>query len=580
MAHSHLFHPVVLACLGAYALTSTSVLAQQRPDSGTTQQQADRPKLVLPELGAPNVTTTVVKRAFVGGDIKVVPSGFRFIGNTLVPDAELQATVAGLIGKEIDFNGLADAAASLRQVYASKGYVLTDVYFPEQQFNAAGGIVEFTVIEARMGTVTVNVAAGSGVSQAFATALAQTYLVPGVPLSQYMLDKPVLLLRDMAGTDAEATVVPGTNPGEANVEILVTPRGARFEPYVSVDNMGARSSGEYRFAAGVTINAPFGMGDRFVARVQAADQSGNPLYRLSYGLALGSFGTKVTASYTENEYVLGKQFATLLASGSAKVTALSAVHPLVRGRFTNLFVTGILEHKKLADDVAFFIPAVRSQKRVVIGRVGVLGNHSDLTLGGGSTSFSATASAGRLRLDATSSDSDAGVNGAHTAGGFSKVNIELQRVQYLSLRSSVLLNVTGQLASKNLTSAEKLNLGGPNGVRGYPIGEGVGDEGVLASLEYRYQTNFKLAGEALSVTAFYDVGSIRRDRVRNDTTLKGSLGNANSLTLDSVGLGVLLGREGNYLLTGALATRVGGPLPKTGDPDSRARLWFLLQKWF
>ena len=554
-------------------------MAQQRPDSGTTQQQPDRQIQILPELGAPTVKAMQVKRAFAGADIKVTPSAFVFTGNTLVPDAQLQAVVAGLVGKPTDFNGLADAAASLRQLYTSKGYVLTDVYLPEQQFNAAGGVVEFAVIEARLGTVTVKVADGSGVSQAFATALARNYLVTGAPLSQYVLDRPVLLLRDMVGTDAEATVVPGANPGDANVEIQVLPRGVRFEPYVSIDNLGPRSSGEYRLAVGVAVNAPLGIGDVLVARVQAADRSGNPLYRLSYGLALGPFGTKATASYTESEYSLGNQFASLDASGKAKVAALSVVHPLVRGRFTNLFAIGSVESKELTDDIGIFNPKVHSEKRISMGRIGLLGNYSDQTLAGSTTSFSMTFSAGRLRLDASSLALDDNVNGARTEGGFQKLNVELQRVQYLSQRSSVLLNLTGQYASKNLTSAEKMNLGGPNGVRGYPIGEGVGDVGVLASFEYRYQTDFKLGGEALSLTTFYDYGSIRRDRVRNDNTLQGTL-TANSLTLDSVGVGVLLGREGSYLFTAALATRVGGPLPTTGDPDSRARLWFLLQKWF
>ena len=554
-------------------------MAQQRPDSGTTQQQPDRQIQILPELGAPTVKAMQVKRAFAGADIKVTPSAFVFTGNTLVPDAQLQAVVAGLVGKPTDFNGLADAAASLRQLYTSKGYVLTDVYLPEQQFNAAGGVVEFAVIEARLGTVTVKVADGSGVSQAFATALARNYLVTGAPLSQYVLDRPILLLRDMVGTDAEATVVPGANPGDANVEIQVLPRGVRFEPYVSIDNLGPRSSGEYRLAVGVAVNAPLGIGDVLMARVQAADRSGNPLYRLSYGLALGPFGTKATASYTESEYSLGNQFASLDASGKAKVAALSVVHPLVRGRFTNLFAIGSVESKDLTDDIGIFNPKVHSEKRISMGRIGLLGNYSDQTLAGSTTSFSMTFSAGRLRLDASSLALDDNVNGARTEGGFQKLNVELQRVQYLSQRSSVLLNLTGQYASKNLTSAEKMNLGGPNGVRGYPIGEGVGDVGVLASFEYRYQTDFKLGGEALSLTTFYDYGSIRRDRVRNDNTLQGTL-TANSLTLDSVGVGVLLGREGSYLFTAALATRVGGPLPTTGDPDSRARLWFLLQKWF
>lgn len=586
MAHSHLFDPLTLACLTAFVLAPSAVQAQQPPNSGTSQQQPERQIQTLPGPVEPTVTTVktpVVKRALVGSGVLVTPSGFRFTGNTLLSDAELQAVVAPLIGKPVDFEGLADAADALRRVYTAKGYVLTDVYFPEQSFSSAGGVVEFAVIEARLGTASVKVASGSGVSQAYASALVANYLRSGAMLSQTQLDQPVLLLRDMAGSDAQATVVPGARPGEANVEIVVTPHGRRFEPFVSADNTGARSAGEYRFAAGVTVFAPLGIGDVLTARVQAADSSGNSLYRLSYGAALGPYATKVTASYTESAYALGAQFANLDASGKAQVAALAAVQPMLRSRFLNLFGSASLEFKTLGDNVGQFGPT--SEKRVAMARLGVLGNQSDRSAGffaGGTTSFAATASAGHLRLDAQTAVTDVGTPasfGPRTAGDFYKFNVELQRVQYLSERSSVLLGFIGQTASKNLTSAEKFSLGGPQGVRGYPVGEGVGDEGVLVSLEYRYLSAVRLAGEALSLTAFYDHGSIRRDHVRDATTLNQAT-LANTLNLDSAGVGLLLGNEGNFVVTAALATRLGGPLPSTGDPDSRARLWLLMQKWF
>ena len=586
-----------LPCLAFFALVSPTAWAQQAPDSGTTQQQPERQIQTLPAPVAPSLTTAPLRRLGRGGsggsrDVQVTPAGFRFTGNMLVSDAELQAVVAPLIGKPVDFDGLDDAADALRRVYTARGFVLTDVYLPEQQFSSAGGVVEFAVIEARLGTASVRVGSGSGVSQAYADALVQQALVPGAALSQALLDKPVLLLRDMAGSDAQAAVVPGTRAGEANVEILVTPRGPRFEPYVSADNMGALSAGEYRFAAGVTVFAPLGLGDVLTARVQSADRSGNSLYRLSYSAALGRYGSKFSASYTESAYALGAQFAHLQASGKARVSALAAVQPLIRSRFMNLFASVSLESKGLSDNIGQF--ASISAKRVSMGRFGVLGNASDGAdradaaerplgfLGAGTTSFAATVSAGHLRLDAQSALGDVGTPasyGPRTAGEFYKFNVELQRVQYLSGRSSVVLGVIGQLASKNLTSAEKISLGGPQGVRSYPIGEGVGDDGVLVALEYRYLTAARLAGEALSVTAFVDHGSIRRDHVRNATTLNlPTL--ANSLRLNSAGLGLLLGREGNFVLSAALAKRLGGPPPTTGDPDSATRLWVLLQKWF
>ena len=581
----------MLSCLTILALLPTLARAQQAPDSGTSQQQPERQIQNLPRPGEPTLTTPPVRRALVGRGVLVTPAGFRFSGNTLVSDAELQAVVAPLIGKAVDFDALADAAEALRRVYTARGFVLTDVYFPEQQFSSVGAVVEFAVIEARLGTATVSVAPGSGVSQAYATALVQQALAPGAALSQAQLDTPVLLLRDLPGSDAQATVVPGARPGEANLEILVTPRGPRLEPYVSADNMGARSSGEYRFAAGISVFAPLGIGDVLTARVQTADRSGNSLYRLSYGAAVGRYATKVSASYTESAYALGEQFVNLEASGRARVAALAVVQPLIRSRFMNLFGSASFESKQLNDNIGQF--ASNSSRRVTMGRLGVLGNASDRPdrsdiaslfsgLGSGTSSFAATVSVGHLRMDAQSAVNDIGTPtsyGPRTAGGFAKFNVELQRIQYLSERSSVLLGLTGQVASKNLTSAEKISLGGPQGVRGYPIGEGVGDEGGLVSLEYRYLTAVRVAGELLSVTAFVDHGSIRRDHVRDSNTLNAPA-LANSLSLNSAGLGLLLGRDGNYVLTAALATRLGGPAPTTGDPDSRARLWLLLQKWF
>lgn len=587
--HSHSFRPLTLACLTAFVLAPCAALAQQQSSFGTAAQQPERQIQTLPGpvTSAVTAVTTLpalpATRTLGSSSVELTPAGFRFTGNTLVSDAELQAVVAPLIGTRVDFDGLAAAADALRRVYAAKGHVLTDVFLPEQAFGSAGGVVVFAVVEARLGAARVKVAAGSGVSQAYASALVANYLRPGVALTQTELDQPVLLLRDMAGSAAQATVVPGARAGEADVEITVAMNGPRVESYVSVDNMGTRSTGEYRFAAGVTLFAPLGLGDVLSARVQAADRSGNSLYRLSYGAALGPFATKLTASYTESAYALGEQFTHLDASGKAQVAALAALQPMLRSRFMNLFASATLESKTLNDNLGQFGPP--SAKRVALARLGLLGNHSDRSAGlfaGGTTSFSATASAGHLRLDAQTALADIGspaAFGPRTADAFYKFNVELQHIEYLSERASVVLGFIGQAASKNLTSAEKISLGGPQGARGYPIGEGVGDDGLLVALEFRYLTALRLAGEPLSLTAYADHGSIRRDHVRDATTLNQAT-QANSLSLNSVGVGMLLGRESNYVVTAALATRLGGPQPNTADADSRARLWLLMQKWF
>jgi hemolysin activation/secretion protein len=574
LVYAQPFNSLARACLALLTILGGTSFAQTRPDSGSTQQQPEQQIQKLPGLGAPSVTSKAFKRAVVGGDIKLTPAGFRFSGNTLISNADLQAAVAGLVGKQIDFNGLAEAASSLRQLYAAQGYVLTDVYLPEQQFSASGGIVEFAVVEARVGLVRVKVAENSGISESYALDLAQSYLVKGTPITQYVLDEPVLLLRDMPGTDAEAVVMPGSEPGEADVEILVTQRGKSVDPFVALDNAGARSAGEYRLTLGATVNAPLQLGDVLSAQIQAADQRGSALYRLSYTLAAGIRGTKLTASFTQSRYALGKQFASLGALGKAEVAGWSAVHPLVRGRYTNLFASIELADKMLTDTVNPDSPA--TLKHVVLFRLGLLGNHSDRLLAGGATNFSVGISGGKLNLmDSQSQIDDIGAFGSRAAGNFYKINAELQRVQYLSDSSSILLAMTGQFASKNLTSAEKFSLGGPTGVRGYPIGELVGDEGAVVSLEYRYLTGWLADDQPLSLSAFTDYGSIRRDKKSRTSNIP------NSAHIQSAGFGLLLGREGNYVVTAMLATRLGGTSKlETQDPDARPRAWVRMQKWF
>jgi hemolysin activation/secretion protein len=188
-------------------------------------------------------------------------------------------------------------------------------------------------------------------------------------------------------------------------------------------------------------------------------------------------------------------------------------------------------------------------------------------------------SPGDVRLQPEVQALDALPSGPHVAGRFYKLNLEFQRVQYLAERSSIAINVAGQYASKNLVSAEKFYLGGPQGVVGYPIGEGTGDQGFTFALEYRYLTGWRIADEGVSLTAFYNNGWVQRDRVRNSTTLNTATTD-NSVVLDSVGIGALFGAEGNYVATFALAARLGGPVPSSGNPNSRGRLWFSLQKWF
>ncbi len=490
-------------------------------------------------------------------------------GSRIFESKDLANLLASRVNQPTNLAGLQDAARQIKTYYQDRGYLLTDVYVPQQALPAGGGPVVLTVVEAYVGDVTVRVQ-GDRAPAASAYELVRKYLKRGDPVTEYALDQPVLLLRDLAGHDAVATVEPGAQAGAVNVLIDVRASAPRFETSVGLDNHGTRAAGQIKAFVSLDATNLTGRGDALNARAQVADVTDTRLLRLSYSLpVLGA--TRVSLAATHTEYALGRQFAALGAKGQADVLGASALHPLIRSRNRNLYLSLGLEHKQFHDET---LASPASDRRIVAAFAGVLGNFTDGTLGGAFTSYALRATAGTVRLDDASLAADQGPAGPRTAGQFAKLNLEAQRVQFWTGGLSLQATLQGQIASKNLASAEKMSLGGPSGVRGYAVGEAVGDSGAILGLELRYPLAVaSLGGAPVNIAAFYDVGTVNFNQ-------RGTVGGPNQVTLDSVGLGLLAGRAGNYLLNASLAWRVGSPLPSGGEPDRSPRLWLTTQKWF
>ncbi|MDI1271998.1 ShlB/FhaC/HecB family hemolysin secretion/activation protein [Polaromonas sp.] len=539
-------------------------------------QEPQRQLPLLPKPGAPPIGLPAGKTALpVQAAVSITPAAFRFEGNTLFDQEALAALLVDRVNRTTDLAGLTEAAALVSRYYRAQGYLLTEAYLPEQAFQAVGGTVTIAVIEARIGRVHVQFEGDNG-SASYARRVVGANLQPGALISEYLLDKPVLLLRDLAGVDASATVEPGQRPGQADVIVTIRAQGPQVDGSVGVDNFGARAAGPLHLSASLNVSNLAGRGDVFSARAQTSNATRSNLYRLAYAVSIDTAGTRLAVSAARTDYALGEQFAALGATGKADILGVALTRPLIRSRDNNLYGLLSLEHKKFNDQIT--TPANDSERRITATRVGLLGNFSDDMIGaGGSSSYALTGTLGRTRLDAISLGFDQGPGGLRTAGGFGKLNLEFQRTQLFGSASSMLFGFQTQLASRNLASAEKMALGGPNGVRGYPVGEGIGDAGLLFNLEYRYQlpAPVTLAGEPVSLAAFYDYGTVRFNQ--DDSAV---LGVTNRIALGSVGIGALAGRVNNFMITTYLAWRTTRSTPSTGDPDRSPRAWVSAQKWF
>jgi hemolysin activation/secretion protein len=95
----------------------------------------------------------------MAGQASFVLQGVRFTGvtgATDVPEAELQAAVAGKIGQSVTFSDLEQLAAQASAVYRKHGYALVQVFVPVQE--VVDGQVTFNVSEGALGNVSIEVA--------------------------------------------------------------------------------------------------------------------------------------------------------------------------------------------------------------------------------------------------------------------------------------------------------------------------------------------------------------------------------------------------------------------------------------
>ena len=98
--------------------------------------------------------------AVAAAEAEAVPASPRFAierfdveGNTLLKPAEIEAVVAGYVGREKDFSDIQRALEELEGVYRDRGYGVVQVLLPEQDITR--GVVKFSVIEPRIGKILV-----------------------------------------------------------------------------------------------------------------------------------------------------------------------------------------------------------------------------------------------------------------------------------------------------------------------------------------------------------------------------------------------------------------------------------------
>lgn len=472
----------VSACLPA--------LAQQQPDAGQLLQENAR---VLPRplpAGASPVQVVQPAQMPQSGGQRVVLRRVAITGNTRIPGAALLAALGPVEGQSYDFGGLNALAARISAYYQQAGYPFARAYLPQQ--DVSNGELTVQILEGRYGKVSAHgEPAFIKGAQGFLSALPK-----GAIIESAALERVTLLLNDQPGDRTIPLVRPGEEIGTGDLLVEVQ-RDHRYKGETGIDNYGTHATGRIRAHVSADADSPFMLGDQI--SVQALYTQEHMWFgSVAYAAPLGYSGLRGKASFTHSFYELAGSFAALGARGTADVASLALSYPLLRSQLRNLTVSASLDHKSLHDSQ--HATDTQSDKASTVIPVNIAFDVRDQFLYAGITYGALSLVRGSLNLDGASRAlNDAS---ARTAGSFTKMNLDLARIQSLNKRIDLYGRLSVQRAAANLDPSEKLGLGGVNGVRAYPNGEGYGDNGWLAQFEARY------AMGTMVPFAFYDAGRV------------------------------------------------------------------------
>jgi hemolysin activation/secretion protein len=205
------------------------------------------------------------------------------------------------------------------------------------------------------------------------------------------------------------------------------------------------------------------------------------------------------ASVMDYKVVVGDQ-GMVGAVGRAITKGLEWTYPLLRADDRSATVSLAADAKKFENTSAQGLLMSDYQAKVLTAQVS--GFYRDLNPGGGSGTYSVQLSNGDLDLTGSLSQ-QTDKNTTKTEGVFNKIRLNGTWQQAITTQTSAFVSYTGQMADKNLDSSEKMQLGGMNGVRAYPTGEGSGSEGQMIQLELRQQLE-----NGINLAAFYDWGQV------------------------------------------------------------------------
>ena len=545
----------------------SSAFAQAGPDAGALQQQLqreadmDRPVVRPEQLVKPRQQPSRPK----SGAKAIEVSSFKVTGITLITEAQAQEVLKPYTNRQLTLDQIKEAGTAVTNLYTQMGRVAQAIIPPQDVVN---GAITIKIIEGKVGDVIIELdkeapsRLKSSVIQKFIT----SNNAPGDFIDLKGLERSLAILNETPGNEVNGELAQGEKEETSNIQVNAKDTGL-FAGRVDLSNYGAANTGPAQAVASLSLNNPSGYGDQ--ATLDVIGSQGSVFGQFKYGLPVGYDGWRVSAGASVLDYKsLSSYNPQTISQGTAQTYGIYSNYALERTARSNKNITVNFENKNYANQTN----GIESSNYQI----------NNLTAGINGSNFletayinwGASATLGSLSINNTNQANN-DTQGAATKGGFGKLSFNGSINQPLPIeKTNLVASIYGQLANKNLNSAEQLYLGGPYGVRAYPVAQGGGAQGAVASVEI----NHTLVQD-LQVGVFFDAGLIQQ-YITTYNNWQGQTNANNSYSLYATGLSAKYQYQ-RVQLSGSLAWRVGNnPLyTQNGQQLNADNMYRTVQGW-
>jgi len=372
----------------------------------------------------------------------------------------------------VRFSALRDITESLQDFFRAKGLILAKAYIPQQDFQAADGVVELAVVSGVLSDVYFRNIEKSRYSESVLMPVFDKYLQSPVTED---ISTAYFRLNDIPGLTVQAGFFePGIENGETRLNLGLIEEA--WTVVARADNYGSEGTGENRFIVGANWFNLLGQGDSINFGVLQASSPSNTSYGYAnYRYPVFDLTTDLRVGYEQTQYeAVGGQGGNKATSrGDLTTTSLGADFRWFRSKDFNLTLS-LAGLRKQSDTT---VTLQLGEKSVVDGlETSVDGAQFDIEIDYLSSALRALTDWRLSFFSGRQTDTnDTIVKGQYEKFSVNSDTLFLLPINVFSKPIRFNTKIQGIYSEQLLPTFERQALGGPYGVKAFKTADFTGD---------------------------------------------------------------------------------------------------------